>query len=100
MQRLADRCCWYGTVCRRTGRLVQDYIASLNGWIHQEFLPPMLGIEPGGIHLGLLEAARIADVCPKDYYQLNEAAVRTSRRMRRRPRLITAFWHQASLWPE
>ncbi len=41
----------------------------------------------------------LPNVCPKDYYQLSEAARRTLRRMRRRPRLITAFWQQASLWP-
>src|SRR5438309_1948514 len=42
----------------------------------------------------------LPNLCPKDYYQLSEAARRTLRRMRRRPRLIAAFWQQASLWPE
>jgi len=42
----------------------------------------------------------VPNVCPNDCYQLSEAARRTLRRMRRRPRLITAFWQQASLWPE
>ena len=41
----------------------------------------------------------LPNVCPKDYWQLSEGARRTLRRMRRRPRLITAFWKQASLWP-
>jgi len=34
----------------------------------------------------------LPNVCPKDYHQLSEAARRTLRRMRRRPRLISAFW--------
>jgi transposase len=42
----------------------------------------------------------LPNVCPQDYWQLSETARRTLRRMRRCPRLITAFWQQASLWPE
>jgi hypothetical protein len=41
----------------------------------------------------------LPNVCPRDFYRLSEAARRTFCRMRRRPRLITAFWQQASLWP-
>ena len=41
----------------------------------------------------------LPNVCPKDYWQLSEGARRTLRRLRRRPRLTTAFWKQASLWP-
>ena len=36
-------------------------------------------------------------VCPKDYRGLDQTARRTLKRIRRRPRLITAFWHQAEL---
>ena len=42
----------------------------------------------------------LPNVCPKDYWQLGQAARQTLRRMRRRPQLIAAFWKQASLWPE
>ena len=42
----------------------------------------------------------LPNVCPKDFWHLSGGARRTLRRMRRRPRLITAFWKQASLWPE
>jgi transposase len=82
-------------------RLVQDYIASLDGWIHQEFLPPYAPeLNPVECIWGYWKQHELPNVCPRDYYQLNEAARRTLRRMRRRPRLITAFWQQASLWPE
>ena len=37
----------------------------------------------------------LPNVCPKDYGSLDETARRTLKRMRRRPRLITAFWQQA-----
>jgi transposase len=42
----------------------------------------------------------LPNVCSRDFWQLSEDARRTLRRMRRRPRLITAFWKQASLWSE
>ena len=39
----------------------------------------------------------LPNVCPKDYWSLGETARRTLKRMRRRPRLITAFWQHAQL---
>ncbi len=39
----------------------------------------------------------LPNVCPKDYWSLNQTARRTLKRMRRRPRLIAAFWKQAEL---
>ena len=82
-------------------RLVQDYIASLEGWIHTEYLPPYAPeLNPVEFIWAHWKQHELSNVCPKDYYQLSEAALHTLRRMRRRPRLITAFWQQASLWPE
>jgi hypothetical protein len=40
----------------------------------------------------------LPNVCPQDLWQLREGARRTLGRLRRRPRLITAFWKQASLY--
>ena len=82
-------------------RLVQDYIADLEGWVHQEYLPPYAPeLNPVEFIWAYWKQHELPNVCPKDYHQLSEAARRTLRRMRRRPRLITAFWQQASLWPE
>jgi len=39
----------------------------------------------------------LPNVCSKDYWQLGQTARRTWKRMRRRPRLITAFWQQTKL---
>ena len=80
-------------------RLVQDYIASLQGWISTAYLPPYAPeLNPVEYIWGYQH--ELPNICPKDYWQLSEAARRTLRRMRRRPRLITAFWQQASLWSE
>jgi transposase len=82
-------------------RLVQDYIASLQGWISTAYLPPYAPeLNPVEYIWGYWKQHELPNVCPKDYWQLSEAARRTLRRMRRRPRLITAFWKQSSLWPE
>ncbi len=82
-------------------RLVQDYIASLHGWIHQEYLPPYAPeLNPVEFIWAYWKQHELPNVCPQNYSQLSETARRTWRRMRRRPRLISAFWRQASLWPE
>jgi len=82
-------------------RLVQDYIASLQGWISTAYLPPYAPeLNPVEYIWGYWKQHELPNVCPKDYWQLSEAARKTLRRMRRRPRLITTFWKQSSLWPE
>jgi transposase len=82
-------------------RLVRDYVESLAGWIHLEYLPPYAPeLNPVEYIWSHWKQHELPNVCPKDYWQLSEAARRTLRRMRRRPRLITACWKQSSLWPE
>jgi hypothetical protein len=39
-----------------------------------------------------------SDLCEVEGRDLGEGARRSLKRMRRRPRLITAFWKQASLF--
>ena len=81
-------------------RLVRDYVDSLGGWIQMEYLPPYAPeLNPVEYIWAYWKQHELPNVCPKDYWQLSEGARRTLRRMRRRPRLITAFWKQASLWP-
>ena len=81
--------------------IVRDYIDSLQGRIHVEYLPPYAPeLNPVEYIWAYWKQHELPNVCPKDFWQLGEAARRTLRRMRRRPRLITAFWQQASLWPE
>lgn len=82
-------------------RLVREYLDSLGGWIRMEYLPPYAPeLNPVEYIWAYWKQHELPNVCPKDYWQLSEAVRRTLRRMRRRPRLITAFWKQASLWPQ
>lgn len=81
--------------------MVRDYITSLHGRIHVEYVPPYAPeLNPVEYIWAYWKQHELPNVCPKDYWQLSEGARRTLRRMRRRPRLITAFWRQASLWPD
>ena len=89
---------WDGLPAHRS-RLVRDYLQTLNGWIRIECLPSYAPeLNPVEYIWSYWKQHELPNVCPKDYWQLSEAARRTLKRMRRRPRLITAFWKQASLW--
>jgi len=82
-------------------RVVREYLDSLGGWIQMEYLPPYAPeLNPVEYIWAYWKQHELPNVCPKDYWQLSQGARHTLRRMRRRPRLITAFWKQASLWPE
>jgi transposase len=82
-------------------RLVEDYIAGLQGWISTADLPPYAPEQnPVESIWGYWKQHELPNVGPRDYWQLSEDGRRTPRRMHRRPRLITAFWQQASLRPE
>lgn len=89
---------WDGLPAHRS-RLVRDYLQILNGRIRTEFLPSYAPeLNPVEYIWAYWKQHELPNVCPKDYWQLSQAARRTLKRMRRRPRLITAFWKQASLW--
>ena len=82
-------------------RLVQDFVASQNGRIHMEYLPAYAPeLNPTEYIWGHCKHHKLANACPKDFAQLKLGARGALRNMRRRPTLITAFWKQASLWPE
>src|SRR5207237_10775282 len=69
--------------------------------IHVEYLPAYAPeLNPVEYIWGYWKQHELPNVCPTDYWQLSEAARCTLRPMRHRPRLITAFWKQASLWTE
>jgi transposase len=82
-------------------RLVHDYIAILQGWIATAYLPAYAPeLNPVEYIWACWKQHELPNVCPQDCWQLRETARRTLRRMSRRLHLITAFWQQASLWPE
>ena len=79
-------------------RLVSEYLDSLDGRIAIEYLQPYAPeLNPVEYLRGHWKQHTLPNVCPKDLWQLSEGARRTLRRLRRRPRLITAFWKQSSL---
>jgi transposase len=79
-------------------RLVGEFLDTLNGWIETEYLPPYAPeLNPVEYLWGHWKHHVLPNVCPKDLWQLSEGARRTLRRLRRRPRLIEAFWKQSSL---
>ena len=91
---------WDGLPAHRS-RVVRDYITGLDGWIHIEYLPPYAPeLNPVEHIWAYWKQHELPNVCPKDFWSLDREARRTLRRMRRRPRLIAAFWKQASLWPD
>lgn len=91
---------WDGLPAHRS-RLVRDYLAGLDGWIHVEYLPPYAPeLNPVEYIWAYWKQHELPNVCPADFWNLSQTARRTLRKMRRRTRLITAFWKQASLWPE
>ena len=78
--------------------LVRDFLQSLDGWIEWEYLPAYAPeLNPVEYIWAYWKQHELPNVCPKDYWQLGDAARRTLRRMRRRPRIIRAFWEQAQL---
>jgi transposase len=82
-------------------QLVWDFVADREGWIHLEYLPPYAPeLNPVEYIWAYWKQHELPNVCPKDFWELNAVARRTLKRMRRRPRLITAFWKQAELFPE
>jgi transposase len=90
---------WDRLPAHRSG-MVRDYLSSLQGRIYVEYLPSYAPeLNPVEYIWAHWKQHELPNVCPKDFWQLSEAARRTLRRMRQRPRLITAFWQQASLWP-
>jgi transposase len=91
---------WDRLSAHRSG-LVRDYLSSLEGQIEVAYPPPYAPeLNPVEYIWAHWKQHELPNVCPRDFWQLSQAARRTLRRMRRRPRLITAFWQQASLRPE
>jgi transposase len=79
-------------------KATRDFIASQGERLVVEYLPPYAPeLNPVEYIWAYWKHHTLPNVCPKDYWSLDETARKTLKRMRRRPRLITAFWHQAEL---
>ena len=79
-------------------RITRDFIADQGERFRMDYLPGYAPeLNPVEYIWGYWKQHTLPNVCPKDYWSLDETARRTLKRMRRRPRLITAFWQQAQL---
>ena len=88
---------WDGLPAHRS-RLVQHWVAGQQDRLELERLPAYAPeLNPVEFLWGHWKQHTLPNVCPKDLWQLSEGARRTLRRLRRRPRLIAAFWKQSSL---
>lgn len=78
--------------------LVREFIALSDGHIEVEHLPAYAPeLNPVEYIWAYWKQHELPNVCPKEYWELDERARQALRRMRRKPRLITAFWKQSSL---
>lgn len=88
---------WDGLSAHRSG-ITGNFIAAQGERIWVERLPAYAPeLNPVEYIWGYWKQHALPNVCPKDYWSLDQTARKTLKRMRRRPRLITAFWHQAEL---
>jgi transposase len=89
---------WDGLRSHRS-RLVKDFVAQQNGRIELEYLPAYAPeLNPVEYLWGYWKHHELPNFCPKTFTELSLHAVRALKRMRRRPKLITAFWKQAELF--
>jgi transposase len=79
-------------------RVTRDFIADQAERLRVEYLPGYAPeLNPVEYIWSYWKQHALSNVCPKDYWSLDYTARKTLKRMRRRPRLITAFWKQAEL---
>jgi transposase len=78
---------------------VREFVRAQEGRLTLEFLPGYAPeLNPVEYIWGHLKQHQIANLRPRELWQLSAAARAALRRMRRRPRLVTAFWKQAELF--
>ncbi len=88
---------WDGLPAHRS-KFVSEYLDTFDGHISTYRLPPYAPeLNPVEYIWSYLKQHELPNVCAKDLWNLGEGARRSLRRMRRKPRLITAFWKQSSL---
>jgi len=80
-------------------RLVQQFVADQKGAICLEYLPAYAPeLNPVEYIWGYWKHHELPNFCPKTFTELSYHAIQALKRMRRRPKLIMAFWKQAELF--
>ena len=89
---------WDGGPIHRS-RLVRDYVDNLKGKIWVERLPAYAPeLNPTEYVWGYFKQHELPNLCAIDLAQLSHFGRKALGRMRRRPKLVAAFWQQAELW--
>jgi transposase len=89
---------WDGLAAHRSA-ILKDFIADLDGEVVLERLPAYAPeLNPVEFIWAHWKQHELANLCPADFAKLSSHARHALRRMRRRPRLIRAFWKQADLF--
>ena len=79
-------------------RMTQQWLEEQKGWICTEYLPAYAPeLNPVEYLWGYWKQHELPNVCPRDYWELDERARRALKRIRRRPRVLTACWKQSCL---
>jgi transposase len=80
-------------------RLVQDYLASLDGKIAAFYLPAYAPeLNPAEYIWAHLKQHELPNFCPRDLWSLSASARSALKSMQRRRTIVTACWKQASLF--
>jgi transposase len=89
---------WDGAMIHRS-RLVRDYLESLQGRLYAAALPAYAPeLNPIEYAWGYFKQHRLPNFCARDLAHLSAFGRKALNNMRRRPKLVAAFWKQAELW--
>ena len=89
---------WDGAMIHRS-RLVRAYLESLHGRIYATALPAYAPeLNPIEYAWGYFKQHRLPNFSAKDLAHLSAFGRKALSNMRRRPKLVAAFWKQAELW--
>lgn len=80
---------------------VRDFVRAQGDRLTLEFLPGYAPeLNPVEYIWSYLKQHELPNLCPRELWQLSDAARGALRRMRRRPTLVRAFWKQADLFDD
>jgi transposase len=99
LRHLSGKLCllWDGAPIHRS-RLVTDFIAAQGERLHVEPIPAYAPeLNPVEYLWGYFKQHELPNFCPKELWNLSFAASKALKRIRRRPKLIIAFWKQSKL---
>ena len=89
---------WDGAMIHRS-RLVRAYLESLQGRLYAAALPAYAPeLNPIEYAWGYFKQHRLPNFCARDLAHLSAFGRKALNNMRRRPKLVAAFWKQAELW--